>query len=81
MFTVQIEHPICDFEGWRAAFDRDPAKREASGVRRYRNFRPVDDPKFVIIDLDFDTVIAATADAIRPARRRGSSSSLPERWS
>jgi len=61
MFTVQIEHPIRDFDGWRAAFDRDPAGREASGVRRYRIFRPVDDLKFVIIDLDFDTETAAHA--------------------
>lgn len=59
MHTVQIEHPIRDFAGWRAAFDRDPAKREASGVRRYRIFRPVDDPNFVIVDLDFDTSAAA----------------------
>ena len=78
MFTVQIEHPIRDFDGWRAAFDRDPAGREASGVRCYRIFRPVDDPKFVIIDLDFDTDTAATTGPIRPARRPGSSSSLPE---
>ena len=61
MFTVQIEHPIRDFDGWRAAFDRDPAGREASGVRRYRVFRPLDDPQFVIIDLDFDTDAAAHA--------------------
>ena len=59
MPTVQIEHPIRDFDGWRAAFDRDPARRETSGVRRYRVFRPVDDPQFVIIDLDVDTNDAA----------------------
>ena len=33
MHTVQIEHPIRDFNGWKAAFDRDPARREASGVK------------------------------------------------
>ena len=61
MPTVQIEHPIRDFDGWKAAFDRDPARREASGVRRYRIFRPIDDPQFVIVDLDFDTRAAAEA--------------------
>ena len=61
MTTVQIEHPIRDFDGWKAAFDRDPARREASGVRRYRIFRPVDDPHFVSVDLDFDTKDAAEA--------------------
>lgn len=54
MPTVQIEHPVRDFAGWKAAFDRDPAGREASGVRQYRVYRPVDDPKYVIIELDFD---------------------------
>jgi hypothetical protein len=54
MPTVQIEHPVRDFDGWKAAFDRDPAGRQASGVRHYRVYRPVDDPKYVIIELDFD---------------------------
>ena len=54
MFTVQIEHPVPDYERWRAAFDRDPANREASGVRRYRVYHPVDDAKIVIVELDFD---------------------------
>jgi hypothetical protein len=52
--TVQIEHPVPDYDRWRAAFDRDPANREASGVRRYRVYRPVDQPNVVIVELDFD---------------------------
>ena len=54
MVSVQIEHQIPDYAGWRAAFDRDPANREASGVRRYRVSRPVDDSNYVIVELDFD---------------------------
>ena len=61
MITVQIEHAIREYDGWRATFDRDPAGREAAGVRSYRIFRPVDDPHFVSIDLDFDTVTEAQA--------------------
>jgi hypothetical protein len=61
MHTVQIEHAVRDFDGWKVAFDRDPARREVSGVRRYRIFRPIDDPHFVAVDLDFDTKIAAEA--------------------
>lgn len=52
-FTVQIEHPVPDYDRWRAAFDRDPANREASGVKRYRVYRPVDDAKVVSVELDF----------------------------
>jgi hypothetical protein len=56
---VQIQHPIVSFESWKAAFDRDPAGRERSGVRRYRIVRGVDDPNFVAIDLEFDDLQGA----------------------
>lgn len=61
MPTVQIEHAIRDFDGWKVAFDRDPVGRAASGVRRYRVYRPVDDARYVIIELDFDEREAAEA--------------------
>ena len=54
MITLHIEHPIRDFDTWKAAFDRDPAGRKRSGVRRYRVLRPIDDLNYVIIGLDFD---------------------------
>jgi len=60
MVTVRIEHPITSFERWKAAFDRDPVDRRASGVQQYQIFRPVDDPEFVMIDLDFATPAEAT---------------------
>ena len=65
MATLQIEHAITDFEIWKQAFDADPVRREESGVRRYRVFRPLDDPQYVKIDLDFDSV--AEAEAFRAA--------------
>jgi hypothetical protein len=54
MHTLRIEHQIRDFDSWKAAFNRDPAGRQRSGVRCYRVFRPVDDPNYVMIDLDFE---------------------------
>jgi hypothetical protein len=60
---LQIEHAISDFGVWKRAFDADPVRREESGVRRYRVFRPVDDPKYVKIDLEFDS--SAEAEAFR----------------
>ena len=60
MITVRIEHPIKSFEAWQSAFDRDPVDRQGSGVRSYRILRPVDDPEFVMIDLDFDTPAEAS---------------------
>ena len=39
---------------WKTAFDRDPVNRAASGVTAYRISRPVDDPHYVVVELDFD---------------------------
>jgi hypothetical protein len=67
MYILRIEHPILDFDGWKKAFDSDPVGREKSGVRRHRVLRPVDDAKFVMIDLEFDT--AREAEALLAAMR------------
>ncbi len=63
MILVQLEHPVRDFETWKAAFDRDPVHREASGVRRYHIYRPIDDPNYIAVDLEFDN--RNDADAFR----------------
>ncbi|MGH2531239.1 MAG: hypothetical protein ACRDJW_02925 [Thermomicrobiales bacterium] len=67
MHVLRIEHPIRDFDSWKAAFDSDPAGREQSGVRSYRILRPVDDPNYIMIDLDFDS--SSEADAFLAALR------------
>ena len=53
MFILQIEHPVKSIEGWKQAFDSDPLNRRQSGVQFYRILRPVDDPNFVIVELEF----------------------------
>jgi hypothetical protein len=55
MPTLHIEHAIADFEIWAAAFDRFAEMRTRSGVLGHRIQRPVDDPRYVVIDLDFGT--------------------------
>ena len=56
MPLVRIEHSVPDFDRWKKAFDSDPADRKGSGVRRYEIFRSQDDPNFVLIDLELDTL-------------------------
>ena len=56
MVILQIEHPVNSFEEWKQAFDNDPAGRQRSGVLRYRILRPIDNPNYVIIELEFDNV-------------------------
>lgn len=67
MFIVRIEHSVQDYGRWKAVFDSDPLGRQKSGVRRYRVLRPTDDPKYVMIDLEFDD--AARAEAFRTTLR------------
>ncbi len=55
MATLHIQHPVTDFDTWTSAFNRFAGARRNAGVRAERIQRPVDDPKFVVIDLDFDT--------------------------
>jgi hypothetical protein len=59
MPLLRIEHRVPDFEVWKQAFDGDPADRRGSGVRRYQVLRSVEDPNFVMIDLEFDSVAEA----------------------
>lgn len=61
MPIVRIEHSVPNFERWKQAFDSDPANRKGSGVRRYQILRPRDDPSYVMIDLEFDSVDEAEA--------------------
>jgi hypothetical protein len=58
---LRIEHPVPDFERWKQAFDSDPVGRAQSGVRRYRILRSVDDPSYIMIDLELDDSDAAAA--------------------
>lgn len=68
MHILRIEHQIRDFDSWKRAFDRDPVGREQSGVRHHRILRPVDDPNYVMIDLEFDS--SSEAEIFLAALRR-----------
>lgn len=67
MHILKIEHPVPNFDAWKQTFDSDPLGREKSGVRRYRVFRPTDDPNYVMVDLEFDS--SSDAEAFLAALR------------
>lgn len=67
MTILHIEHPVPDYNGWKKAFDSDPIDRKKSGVRRYQILRPINDPNYVMIDLEFDT--PSQAEALLAAMR------------
>jgi len=68
MPILRIEHAVPDFNGWKRAFDSDPADRKGSGVRRYQVLRSVEDPNYVMIDLEFDST--EEADGLLAKMRR-----------
>jgi hypothetical protein len=53
-YILQIRHEVLDFDRWKKAFENDPADRKTAGVRRYKIFRQIDSPDFVVIQLEFD---------------------------
>jgi hypothetical protein len=67
MYILRIEHPVSNFDAWKAAFDSDPIGRKQSGVRRYHILRTTDNPNYVMIDLEFDS--ASEAEAMEAALR------------
>ena len=55
MITLHIEHPVTDLPTWQAAFDRFAERRRQGGVQGQRVHHPVDDDRYVVVDLDFTT--------------------------
>ena len=63
MTTLRIEHAIHDYQTWQQAFDSFAEARVKAGVRSFAIRQPVDDPKYLMLDLEFDTQAQAEAFA------------------
>jgi hypothetical protein len=63
MATLHIEHAIRDYETWQKAFDSFAEARAKAGVRGFAIRQPVGDPKYLVLDLEFDTAGRAEAFA------------------
>ena len=63
MTTLRIEHAISDYQLWKKAFDGFAEARASAGVRGCAIRRPVDDPNYLMLDLEFDTAGGAEAFA------------------
>ncbi|HEV7852445.1 MAG TPA: hypothetical protein VGP27_14000 [Mycobacterium sp.] len=60
MPVLHIEHEISELAVWLDAFNKMAPAREAAGVTRTEVYRPNDDPNYVVINLSFDNLDAAT---------------------
>jgi hypothetical protein len=56
MATLHIEHEISDLQTWLGAFGRFAEARERAGVGSQRVAQPIDDDRYIYVELDFDTV-------------------------
>jgi hypothetical protein len=61
MATLHIEHPITDLETWLGAFGRFAEARANAGVRAQRVHQPLDDDRYIYVQLDFETSEQAEA--------------------
>jgi hypothetical protein len=61
LFVLRIEHPVPGYDEWKQTFDNDPLDREKSGVRRHKVMRDLDNPNYVLIDLEFEEAGQARA--------------------
>jgi hypothetical protein len=57
--TLHIEHPISDLETWLGAFNSFEQARTDAGVRAHRVHQPLEDERYIVIQLDFDELEAA----------------------
>jgi hypothetical protein len=64
MILVRIEHEVTSYDGWKKAFDSDPIERKKSGVKQYHIYQPADNPKYVVIDLEFESMSEAQATKV-----------------
>ena len=59
MPTLHIEHPISNLETWLGAFHSFDQARTDAGVRAQRVHQPLEDDRYIVIQLDFDELEAA----------------------
>lgn len=59
MATLHIEHAITDLATWVGAFNRFEEARRDAGVTAQRIRQPIDDDRYIVVDLDFGSLEAA----------------------
>jgi hypothetical protein len=75
--TPHSEHAIKDFDLWNTTFQRFSEHRQQAGVLQHRILRPVDDPRYVVIDVDFETITKAEAFSTSSGRGSGPPARMP----
>ena len=61
MPVLHIEHQISELASWLETFARFAPAREQAGVTNAAVYQPLDDPKYIVVHLTFETIDAASA--------------------
>ncbi|MEO6317330.1 MAG: hypothetical protein ABIP36_00965 [Acidimicrobiales bacterium] len=59
MTRLHIEHAITDLSTWLDAFNSFGQARRDAGMTAQQVHQPIDDDKYIVVDLDFASVEAA----------------------
>lgn len=74
MVHVLIRHRVADYNRWKEAFDGHLNTRKAAGELGFRLFQVVDDPREVVLLLDWESVEHArqfmASEELRTAMQR-----------
>jgi hypothetical protein len=60
MAVLHIEHPITDLDTWLGAFNNFAGARRQAGVISERVWQPDDDPRYIVVDLEFESAPSAS---------------------
>ncbi len=82
MVHVLVRHKVADFNRWKQAFDSHLASRKHAGETAFRVFHSVDDPREVVLFLDWDSIEGARkfmkSDDLRKAMQQAGVEGAPE---
>lgn len=82
MVHVLVRHKVADFNRWKQAFDSHLASRKQAGETAFRVFHSVDDPREVVVFLDWDSIEGARkfmkSDDLRKAMQQAGVEGAPE---
>jgi quinol monooxygenase YgiN len=60
MPVLHIEHEISDLDAWLDAFRKFAPAREAAGVTQTYVYQPTEDPNYIMVNLRFENIDAAS---------------------
>jgi quinol monooxygenase YgiN len=82
MMHVLVRHKVSDYNSWKDAFDAHLSTRKRAGETGFRVFHNADDPREVVLLLDWESMEGArkfmTSEDLRNAMAKAGVVGVPE---